>query len=747
MNIDNALKFLEHFSVITVGENKIPTFPWKDQQHKKLTNEDLTKHFLDEKTKGIGIVTGFEDLEVVDIDLKVFSTAQEQRAFWEEFYQMLNDNILDLEEKIAIYKTKNAGYHILYKTKRVQGNLKLAKLKGHKEAVIETRGTGGYVFVYPENQVSKLNYFNLQYISDRDRDIIMHCAKVYNFIEEAPEKVETKIKKEYNGDNLSPWADYNQRTDVWDLLQSEFSIPPRGNKDKHILIKRFGSTSAYSGYIYKDSGCAYLFSTGTRYPHETLLSPFMVYAIQNHGGDTSAAASELYKQGYGDRVQKKVKELERFVPEVDTVELDEIEFPINIFPKPIQSYLIECNKKLDANLDFTGSAMLWLVSVCVGNSIEVEVKRGWREKAILWLSLVGKAGIGKTPSINKVIFPLEAMNLREVKRYAQEYAKWKEYDSLSKKDQQSVPEVKKPKRSQFIANDITTEALVTLHQESDNAVGVFKDELAGWLKDMNKYRAGSDLEFWLSTWSGKSAFMNRITREDSYIDKPFIPVLGGIQPSIFSSFYTEENKDNGFMDRMLISYPETTIDMYNENELEQGLIEWYQNMIVEFYNSCRRMKEYDEQGVIKSSVAYFSPEAKQEWIRIFNELSAIQNSEHENEYLKSMYPKQKSYIPRFALLIHMLDLQFNPKGEFNVITKDTLLKAEQLSKYFVNCAKKVRLDNVELSEMKKVAKDVSTNAEKIKAIFEANPNLNRTKVAETLGVSVRYVRQIIKEIR
>ena len=47
------------------------------------------------------------------------------------------------------------------------------------------------------------------------------------------------------------------------------------------------------------------------------------------------------------------------------------------------------------------------------------------------------------------------------------------------------------------------EALSGFTPRKDNAVGVFKDELVGWLKDMNKYRAGSDLEFWLSVWSGK----------------------------------------------------------------------------------------------------------------------------------------------------------------------------------------------------------------------------------------------------
>jgi Rps23 Pro-64 3,4-dihydroxylase Tpa1-like proline 4-hydroxylase len=88
-----------------------------------------------------------------------------------------------------------------------------------------------------------------------------------------------------------------------------------------------------------------------------------------------------------------------------------------------------------------------------------------------------------------------------------------------------------------------------LHQESDNCVGVFKDELAGWFKDMNKYREGSDLEFWLSCWSGKAISLNRKTAKSSFVDKPLISVLGGIQPSILNSFYTEDNN--------LLQYTET----------------------------------------------------------------------------------------------------------------------------------------------------------------------------------------------
>ncbi|MDV7397697.1 DUF3987 domain-containing protein, partial [Arthrospira platensis SPKY1] len=118
------------------------------------------------------------------------------------------------------------------------------------------------------------------------------------------------------------------------------------------------------------------------------------------------------------------------------------------------------------------------------------------------------AGIGKTPSIDKIIFPLAKLNNKEIKRYLEEKQKYDEFNKLTKKEQKETfgenYKVPEPKKTQFIVNDITLEALVQMHQQSDNAVGVFKDELAGWLKDMNKYRAGSDLEFWLSSWSFKA---------------------------------------------------------------------------------------------------------------------------------------------------------------------------------------------------------------------------------------------------
>lgn len=753
-----ALKFLEHFSLITVGESKVPNFAWKPQQTKKLSKDKFTKQYeykggISTKegrelpaTNNFGIVCGFEDLECVDVDLKVFSTAKEKKEFWSEYYSFLQDNILDFDEKFSIYKTKNEGYHIIYKTKRVEGNLKIAKLEGHTEAIIETRGKGGYIFAYPDNCVNKRTYFDVDYVSDEDRSILMAISRTYDFIDLTP-KEPIKKKTIYVEGDITPWEDYNNKTSIFDIIGDDFEIKHRLETSKKYVIKRHGATSIHSGYVFKDSMFAYLFSTGTIYPHETLLTPFLAYSYKYHSGNTTDAASDLYKKGFGSRLKKTLKENEPKL-EIEKIDTKPMDFPLDIFPKPIQSYILECNQTLNSSIDYMGCSLIWLISVCIGNSIHVEVKPGWTEPANIWMSIVGKAGWGKTPGIKQVISPLQKLNAKKVKNYYKDLEKFNYYDSLSKKEKQEHEEIFKPTKSQFIANDITIEALVDLHQENDNAVGVFKDELAGWLKDMNKYREGSDLEFWLSCWSGSPVILTRVTRSGSFIQNPFIPVLGGIQPTILNSFYTDENKENGFMDRVLLCYPDLVVDEFSEKNIDYNTISWFNENIVNFYEIINnKVMKRDSDGEIDPLVSKFSEGARKEYIKRFNQITHRQNDEEENEYLKSMYPKQKAYIARFSLLIHVFNDYFTDGGNALEISKDSMLKAIKLSNYFIETAKKIKNTSTEVNEYKRIIglNKSKSRRDQVKAIWKSERDFNKSEVAGIIGVSRMTIHRYIKE--
>lgn len=755
------------YSLLCVGENKMPNFSWKKRQTVPYTKEEFEidynysggKFKKDNSelspTTGVGIVTGYNNVEVIDIDLKIFKSLKEQEDFWNEYINFLKDHITDFEDKFVIYKTINNGFHILYRCETIERNLKLAKLEGYKEAIIETRGIGGYVFIY-DKQVSKLSYNDITEISSLDREMIIGLSRTYDFVSQEDNNIPKKTKKiipESENNNINDsdfidvWDDYNAKTSVWDLICNDFVIVKRLS-DK-IIIKRHGATSAHSGYIYTNTDRMYLFSSGTDFKPETIYSAFSIYTLKHHRGDYKASASDLYKQGYGTRIVKKPEVLESFIASIDDIPKENFEFPIDIFPEDIQKYLMICHKTLDSSLDYMGCSLLWLVSVILGNSIHVQVKRGWVENCSLWISIVGKAGIGKTPSISNVLFPIQKSNNREIKKYIKEYEKYKEYSELTSKEKKETEEIKRPKKSQFIANDITLEALVDLHEESKNAVGVFKDELAGWLKDMNKYREGSDLEFWLSSWSGKSVAMNRKTAKSSFVERPLIPVLGGIQPSVLDGFYTEENKDNGFMDRMLLCYPDMQIEKYNDDEMDESVLQFYSDYIIMFYDYIKvHMIEYNTEGEIEPYIARFNAESKKEWIRIFNELTDYQNSDNENEYMKSMIPKQKSYIPRFALLINSLNAFHNQDNSHLIISKKSILGAERLSKYFIAMAKKIKITSAEVNAMKSIIKNdkLTNNLEKFRLMYKQNPKINRKEAAEVLGVSRVTIYKYIEEI-
>ena len=319
---------------------------------------------------------------------------------------------------------------------------------------------------------------------------------------------------------------------------------------------------------------------------------------------------------------------------------------------------------------------------------------------------------------------------------------------LSKKEKKNVIEVKKPNRTQFIVGDITLEALFDFHDQNPNGIGILRDELSGWIKDLNKYREGSDLETYLSCWSNQEIVLTRKTSKSAYVPKAYVPIIGGVQPKILSNHYTEENKDNGFLDRWLLCYPDLDVELYNDNEMDQEFLEWYHEYIVGLFDNVKnKWFTQDEYGNQINHICRFDDEAKKEWISIFNKITALQNSENENEYMKSILPKQKSYVARFALLLNVLyayDSGVNP----NLISKKTIQNASRLSDYYIKMAKKNKIESIEEAEIKTAIKNSGkiSAQEQFMAAYAQNPDLNRSKIAETLNVSRSTIKNWLKQL-
>ena len=125
----------------------------------------------------------------------------------------------------------------------------------------------------------------------------------------------------------------------------------------------------------------------------------------------------------------------------------------------------------------------------------------------------------------------------------------------------------------------------------------------------------------------------------------------------------------------------------------------------------------------------------------------MQLSDDENEYMKSMLPKQLSYIPRFALIINVLESIENISCEGVFIEKSSVLKAEKLSNYFIAMAKKIKGESNVRNDIKyNLSKDQGkSNYEKLISIYKNDENINKTELANMLGISRQQVYNYIKK--
>ncbi len=80
------------------------------------------------------------------------------------------------------------------------------------------------------------------------------------------------------------------------------------------------------------------------------------------------------------------------------------------------------------------------------------------------------------------------------------------------------------------------------------------------------------------------------------------------------------------------------------------------------------------------------------------------------------------------------------------ICEEAILRAERLSDYFVNMSKLVKQDAQEKADLRKLASHGTNKYEQFLAMYQSDPELNRTTASEILQVSRRTVINWITKI-
>jgi len=379
---------------------------------------------------------------------------------------------------------------------------------------------------------------------------------------------------------------------------------------------------------------------------------------------------------------------------------DKLIFPADKFPFTIHNLTEESQKSLGYYPDHLGTAVLFAASVAIGTTLRLKVKNEWREYATLFAALVGAPGTTKSHALSLALKPLEQAEKNNLKEYSSQKA---DYDNAETKGE-------KPILKQHLISDATTEGICLALTQNLRGVGLVRDELAGWLKDMNKYRAGSDEQFYLSIWSGKPVKVNRKTQDTISIFNPKVDVIGTIQPGILNDIANGSKSKNGFIDRILFAYPDKfEATEWSENELSRELMNEYGNIIQKLLDL-----EYvrDESGEFQPGEVIFSTGAKKVFTQWYNKNANLKFDATFSEQLRDSYAKLDVYVCRIALIMQMLFWASGEDDQYRDISDKSIHAAIDLTEYYRTTFKKVieQVNKVETpAELKVVLKMRANN--------------------------------------
>jgi len=290
-------------------------FP-KWEKYRESQSEADIRQLFSSNSDGIAMLTGVQGIEAVDIDVK----HDPEKKIGKKYMEWVNLQMSGSEalKNCVVQKTKSDGWHLIYRTHIHEGSQKLAYLEGGTEAVIETRGQGGLLFVAPTPgyEVKRGSLKDIRMIEDKGRACFMRSAAEFSRRDEVLQNDETpKIvgqpkKPDFSANaghldgGLTPGDDYNERNDIVDVA-TRYGWTVLSRSGGMVRLTRPGSKSGdvHATIVTTKAGQKrfYPFTTSTQYDAQKCYSAFSMYAVEEHRGDLSAAAKALYQQGYGSR--------------------------------------------------------------------------------------------------------------------------------------------------------------------------------------------------------------------------------------------------------------------------------------------------------------------------------------------------------------------------------------------------------------------------------------------------------------
>lgn len=371
------------------------------------------------------------------------------------------------------------------------------------------------------------------------------------------------------------------------------------------------------------------------------------------------------------------------------------EFPAALLPDAIRDWLVDISERVGCPLDYPAIGALVALSSLIGRKVGIKPMRfdDWLVIANLWGAIIGRPGLLKTPALRQVLKPLQKLEQAahaeyrsRLGDYEAKLIAWKKRrDRVGGKDvdeldddqlveharriveQEPVP----PPKPRLLVNDPSYEKLGEILRDNPNGVLVFRDELVGLLRKLDKEGNEEARTFFLEAWNGDGSYtFDRIGRGTVCVPHLILSVLGGIQPNPMLGYMLATARsgagDDGLFQRFqLFVWPDrrgkwNAVDRFPDSDAKRRADAVYHRLAA--LTALSVHAEFDTADLDATPWLRFSDEAQDRFLAWRTEWEERLLSGEYSDALESHFAKYRSLIPSLALLFHLIDNDRGPVG-------------------------------------------------------------------------------------
>lgn len=381
-------------------------------------------------------------------------------------------------------------------------------------------------------------------------------------------------------------------------------------------------------------------------------------------------------------------------------------FDLALLPEALRPWIADIAERMQAPPDFPAIGAMVSLAAVVGRRIGIRPKQrdDWTVVPNLWGAIVGRPGVLKTPALTEAMRPLERLAAqareshaaamqkhgaqaeltkarREILRAELRAKKDRRADAAILADLQALAgQGAEPVEVRYLTNDPTVEKLGELLAANPAGVLVFRDELTGWLRSLDREGREGDRSFYLEAWNGTGAYTyDRIGRGTLHIEAATVSVLGGIQPGPLAAYVREAAGDgrgaDGLLQRFqLLAWPDDPADWRNVDRWPDTDAK---NAAFEVFERMAGLDPLAVGGRDDDGLPYlrFDPAAQEAFDEWRQDLE-VRLRNGEPEAIEAHLSKYRSLVPSLALLCHLAD---QPHG--GPVTLTAMLRAADWCEY------------------------------------------------------------------